>query len=156
MKYLKHNNVLKIVVYDRVSTNEQDERMNAKMRKKCIYKQCRKMNAVIIGYFYERAPGWSDQLHRRRELYKAVQMAVKNDAVILVPSVDRMIRTCTTRNTFAPLQEQDFDNLYEAIGEFYSIVSFIPPGTPPKTVRGRYAAWGQDGRGKRLPCHRVR
>lgn len=135
------------VFYDRVSTNSQDERDNAEIRKSIIYDKCKELGIEIIAYFYEVAPGWSNRIYKRVELPKAIEMAIKSNAMLLVPSVDRLIRSSSnTNDTFTLLNKNDIKFLEKRLGKIKGVVSVIPPGTLPGKVRGIFTKWGQEGR----------
>jgi len=134
------------VLYDRGSTPQQE--MNVEAREKGLRAECKKRGLKVLAYFPEVKNGVFDQLHKRKELHKAIRFAKKSNAVLVVPCIDRLIRASSRDGLFDPLRKRHIMELQKFLKNV-PVVSLIPPDTPMREVRGKVSQRGQKGKGNK-------
>lgn len=152
------NESVAVVVYDRVSGRIQKE--NRETRKQLILKTCKVHGLNVIKYFAESVNGMSTSLNERKVFPKAVQFAKDNDAIIVAPAVNRILRT--DGNKDAPLMKADMKRLETFLRgldcENVKFFTLISPNTPADRVSGELKKLGQKakdnsgGRPRDLSC----
>lgn len=140
-----------VVFCDRVSYETQRDNLYA--RKPFLVDMLQRKygdRLVIIEIFTEVADGRSDMLNDRVGLGLAVRYAKKHGLILLVPSVDRLVRTIEhdQDNQFLPLLMDDIVPLIRLL-QGVPVLTIIPPGTCPKKVRSIYGKWGQEATGNK-------
>ena len=147
--YRKHHpgKPIRGVLYDRVSKSDNEDNMKA--RKPGLLAECQREGIEVIAYFAEIANGRSDRLSKRKILREAYRFAEENNAVLVVPSVNRLIRAAVEEKD-APLRLSDLQNQDDFLEELGSgwmdVISLTPPGSSREIVRGRLVAFGQVGK----------
>ena len=94
MKNQENNTKVKYVAYYRVSTRQQgDSKLGLEAQKQAVMKHVADRNGVIIGEFNDIQSGKSDE---RIGFQKALELARKEDAILIVAKLDRLSRKAST------------------------------------------------------------
>lgn len=138
-----------IVLYDRVSTPMQKKNLEA--REAVLRAKCARYGLIVIAYFAEVANGKSDRLFERDKLREAATFALENEAILVFPCVNRLVRTAGEFDD--PLTDDDMRPLktfFMNMGMNRDHLAFlVPPGTPAEEVNGLLKEWGQAGKGNK-------
>ena len=137
-----------VVLYDRVSTSTQEKDKNMETREAVFRAECERHGLIAVAYFCEAANGESDQFSEREVFREAAMFALENDAILVFPCVNRLVRTAGEYGS--PLTYDDIlplKALFQNIGiKRKHLASLIPPGTPNNKAEGILKKWGQIGK----------
>lgn len=140
------HDIVQVVLYDRVSSAEYRAR-EAEARRMVLQQILERKKFDIIAYYCDIADGFFDEVDKRTELRKAVEMAEELGVLIVAPSVDRVIRSCKCRekNMYCPLVANDMAYMDHVQGDAV-IATVIPPDTQPSDICEIFSAWNKMGK----------
>lgn len=143
---LKRQTKLRVVFYDRISSDSQLSEESYIARRRYFINKYRGI-LQFVRFFTEVCSGRSDRLDDRTVLGEAIAYAKKHGLFLFIPCVNRLVRPegYSIYEKYEPLREDDIERLLPLLRDV-RIAFEIPPGTPECEVTRILTQWGQWGK----------
>ena len=134
--YEQHPDMIALI-YARVSTGAQGYKRNLDTYEKVLRRKLKKLNIPVIGCYREVSSGKILECDERWALANATKEAIKQKAVIVAPSADRLLRNKdfnTKTNPDVRPTEAEFKELKKLTCNV-PLVTLLHPDMPPMEIR---------------------
>jgi len=139
---------LKVVVYLRVSTRQQNKKRNLWAQKRWMLRELERLGVLVLRVYRETGSGWKDD---RPVLKAAAEYAIANDSILVAETADRFLRSRDFKTTTPWVLPTciEWEALKLDTGSV-TLATVLHPDTDWKEARRHQSVRGRDEKGSKF------